>query len=68
MPSTSPETAEPDASTEFLGQAVAGVAVPVRKSSLYTIVWRWHFYAGLIVMPVLFFLAVTGRFTRSKAN
>ncbi|HEY0115551.1 MAG TPA: PepSY-associated TM helix domain-containing protein, partial [Allosphingosinicella sp.] len=22
--------------------------------------WRWHFYAGLIVLPVLVWLAVTG--------
>ena len=29
-------------------------------SSLYRAVWRWHFYAGLIVMPFLILLAVTG--------
>lgn len=29
-------------------------------TSLYRIVWRWHFYAGLIVLPVLAWLAVTG--------
>ncbi len=27
---------------------------------LYGAVWRWHFYAGLIVVPFLTFLAVTG--------
>lgn len=26
----------------------------------YTTVWRWHFYAGLLIAPVLVFLAVTG--------
>lgn len=29
-------------------------------SSLYRAVWRWHFYAGLIVTPFLALLAVTG--------
>ena len=26
----------------------------------YLTVWRWHFYAGLLVMPFLTLLAVTG--------
>jgi uncharacterized iron-regulated membrane protein len=28
--------------------------------SLYRAVWRWHFVAGLIVLPVLVLLAITG--------
>ncbi|MBS0583085.1 MAG: PepSY domain-containing protein [Proteobacteria bacterium] len=32
----------------------------VRASSLYRAVWRWHFVAGLLVLPVLVLLAVTG--------
>jgi len=28
--------------------------------ALYRAIWRWHFYAGLIVAPVLLVLAVTG--------
>ena len=28
--------------------------------SLYRAVWRWHFYAGLLVLPFLIWLAVTG--------
>jgi uncharacterized iron-regulated membrane protein len=28
--------------------------------SLYRAVWRWHFYAGLITLPFLILLAVTG--------
>src|SRR5262245_47956966 len=38
-------------------------AAPVRPSSLpalYRAVWRWHFYAGLVVLPFLLVLAVTG--------
>ena len=30
------------------------------QANLYRIVWRWHFYAGLFVMPFLVMLAVTG--------
>jgi len=29
-------------------------------SSVYRAVWRWHFYAGLLILPVLIILAVTG--------
>lgn len=28
--------------------------------SFYRAVWRWHFYAGLLVLPLLAWLAVTG--------
>jgi uncharacterized iron-regulated membrane protein len=30
------------------------------SSDLYRAVWRWHFYAGLLVLPFLILLAVTG--------
>ena len=30
------------------------------SSALYRAVWRWHFYAGLLVLPFLVLLAVTG--------
>ncbi|MED4082279.1 PepSY domain-containing protein [Halalkalibacterium halodurans] len=30
------------------------------KPSLYQVIWRWHFYAGVIVAPFLIILAVTG--------
>lgn len=29
-------------------------------SSAYRAVWRWHFYAGLFVLPVLMLMALTG--------
>jgi uncharacterized iron-regulated membrane protein len=29
-------------------------------TSLYRAVWRWHFYAGLLVLPFLITLAITG--------
>ena len=34
--------------------------VPSSSSALYRAIWRWHFYAGLIVAPILLVLAVTG--------
>ena len=30
------------------------------KGSLYRMLWRWHFYAGLICIPFVVWLAVTG--------
>ena len=32
----------------------------VSSHGLYRAVWRWHFYAGLFVLPFLILLAVTG--------
>ncbi|MFL6701334.1 MAG: PepSY-associated TM helix domain-containing protein [Paraburkholderia graminis] len=37
--------------------AVSGTTSP---SSGYRTLWRWHFYAGLFVMPFLIVLAITG--------
>jgi uncharacterized iron-regulated membrane protein len=33
---------------------------PERAANLYRAVWRWHFYAGLLVLPFMILLAVTG--------
>ena len=33
---------------------------PDDLSGAYRVVWRWHFYAGVFVMPVLMLLALTG--------
>ena len=30
------------------------------KSPLYIAVWRWHFYAGVFVLPLMLLLSVTG--------
>lgn len=39
-----------------------GESAPAQSSSinLYRAVWRWHFYAGLLVLPIMITLAVTG--------
>lgn len=42
-----------------IGRANAAVAVR-SPSDLYRAVWRWHFYAGLLVLPFLITLAITG--------
>ena len=38
---------------------IASASTPAPKG-LYRTIWRWHFYAGLIVAPFLLILAVTG--------
>jgi uncharacterized iron-regulated membrane protein len=38
------------------------------KTRLYRVVWRWHFYAGLIVAPLLFIAAATGALYVFKAE
>jgi uncharacterized iron-regulated membrane protein len=37
-----------------------GAFVRASDGALYRAMWRWHFYAGLIVLPVLALMAVTG--------
>lgn len=34
--------------------------VTAKRGHFYTAFWRWHFYAGLFVIPFLFILAVSG--------
>jgi uncharacterized iron-regulated membrane protein len=31
-----------------------------QKSAFYRMLWRWHFYAGLFVMPFIVMLSITG--------
>ena len=38
----------------------AASAAPGLLSGAYRTVWRWHFYAGLLVLPVLMLMALTG--------
>lgn len=30
------------------------------RAALYRLIWRWHFYAGLLCLPVVLLLSVTG--------
>ncbi|WP_189302766.1 PepSY-associated TM helix domain-containing protein [Streptomyces albospinus] len=52
MPDTTPETAEPESGTDRIRRP--------SRNQLYKTLWRWHFYAGLLVTPLLILLAVTG--------
>lgn len=49
-PVNTPET-EPDSGTDRARSS---------RNQLYKTLWRWHFYAGLLVTPLLVLLAVTG--------
>ncbi|MGH8896532.1 MAG: PepSY-associated TM helix domain-containing protein [Egibacteraceae bacterium] len=51
-------TAEPlDAAVETT-EGGEGLARP--RSSLFRAVWRWHFYAGLLSIPIIVLLCLTG--------
>lgn len=39
---------------------VSPADTPVGNISLYRAIWRWHFFAGLLVIPFVLNLAVTG--------
>jgi uncharacterized iron-regulated membrane protein len=41
-------------------RAAATAASTAPATDLYRAVWRWHFYAGLLVLPFLISLALTG--------
>ena len=32
----------------------------MERTALYRTVWRWHFYAGLFVVPFILLLSLTG--------
>jgi len=32
----------------------------VHNTALYRVIWRWHFYAGLIVLPFILILSISG--------
>jgi uncharacterized iron-regulated membrane protein len=36
------------------------MATRLPASRAYRAIWRWHFYAGLIVAPFLLILSITG--------
>lgn len=42
------------------GGSAEAAAQPLSANKFYFIAWRWHFYAGLYVIPFLIMLATTG--------
>jgi len=47
-------------SSPSLAETTAGLRPRARSIDVYRAVWRWHFYAGLLVLPFLLLLAITG--------
>lgn len=39
---------------------LVGDAASIPATSLYRTIWRWHFYAGLFVVPLVIVLSITG--------
>ena len=39
---------------------ISAAAPTTARSSLFRAIWRWHFYAGLLSVPFMILLAVTG--------
>lgn len=39
---------------------LTGDAASIPATSLYRTIWRWHFYAGLFVIPLVIVLSITG--------
>jgi uncharacterized iron-regulated membrane protein len=46
--------------TDITRAATSGADDTAANSVLYRTFWRWHFYAGLLVLPFLVLLAITG--------
>lgn len=58
-----PPVVEPEAVTDAGkpdSAAPSGKMAKTGRNALYAIVWRWHFYAGLITAPILLFIIATG--------
>lgn len=53
-------TLDSSATTAGARDAAAGPADAGRSARLYRAAWRWHFYAGIFVIPFFLILAVTG--------
>jgi uncharacterized iron-regulated membrane protein len=46
--------------TDFTLGASASIKRPTTANAFYFAAWRWHFYAGLFVIPFMIMLSVTG--------
>jgi uncharacterized iron-regulated membrane protein len=65
----------PEVQRPLRGVATPPAALPQKlptdrpqAASFYRVVWRWHFYAGMIVAPVLLVVAATGALYIFKAE
>lgn len=55
-------------STSSLEAIPAQTAPVTGRETLYRAIWRWHFYAGLVSVPFMILLAVTGSIYLFKAE
>ncbi|WP_185984250.1 PepSY-associated TM helix domain-containing protein [Aureimonas mangrovi] len=46
--------------SDFTAERASGASRSQASTDLYRAVWRWHFYAGLFVLPFLITLSITG--------
>src|SRR5262245_16815020 len=46
--------------TKAMARAPTDERETAGRGSLYRMLWRWHFYAGLVCIPFVIWLAVTG--------
>lgn len=51
---------QPTPASESAPSVAAEVEATQPASRFYRVVWRWHFYAGLFVVPFMVMLALTG--------
>ena len=47
-------------STDLTGTPARDRSAPVATTPFYRAAWRWHFYAGLYIIPFFIMLALTG--------
>lgn len=61
VPRAATRSSQPDATAPLPdGPPASAAADPLAGRGLYRVIWRWHFYAGLIVAPVLLVASLTG--------
>jgi uncharacterized iron-regulated membrane protein len=58
--SVGPIATEPEQKESAGAVAESPAPAPKPEPRLYRVIWRWHFYAGLLTLPVLLTAAVTG--------
>jgi uncharacterized iron-regulated membrane protein len=46
--------------TDSTGITAHSATADTSRAALYRLIWRWHFYAGLLCLPVVLLLSVTG--------
>lgn len=45
---------------KIVGNSDAKVEIKSKSTSLYAAIWRWHFYAGIFLAPLILILTISG--------